>query len=159
MTDEPDWERKRQLGWDESTPPDVRADLLTDSDPRVRAAAAQHATAEQLRVLATDPRAEVRLAVGANAKTPSDVLMALTEDRSANVRWWMVDGGWWMVAGAQAQRNKGVLRRLQDDDGRTVADTAGTAIDGLRLYRRILNLPGSGLASLANRLIERRQRA
>lgn len=152
MTDEPDWERKRQLGWDESTPPDVRADLLTDSDPRVRAAAAQHATAEQLRVLATDPRAEVRLAVGANAKTPSDVLMALTEDRSANVRWWV-------VAGAQAQRNKGVLRRLQDDDGRTVADTAGTAIDGLRLYRRILNLPGSGLASLANRLIERRQRA
>ncbi|MGZ4501147.1 MAG: HEAT repeat domain-containing protein [Nocardioidaceae bacterium] len=65
--------KKRQLGWDESTPPALRGELLRDPDPRVRAAAAQHASPEQLRALATDPRAEVRLAVGANANTPSDV--------------------------------------------------------------------------------------
>ena len=151
MKGQGDWEQKRQLGWDESTPPDVRGDLLRDPDPRVRAAAAQHASAEQLRALATDPRAEVRLAVGANANTPSDVLMTLTQDRSANVRWWV-------VAGAQAQRNREVLRRLSLDNDGIVADAARAALDGLRLYRRVLELPENGLATLAHRLIERRQR-
>ena len=151
MQAERDWKQKRDLGWDASTPPDVRAGLLGDPEPRVRAAAAQHASAEQLRALAGDPRAEVRLAVGANANTPSDVLMALTQDRSANVRWWV-------VAGSQAQRNREVLRRLRLDEDRTVADTARAALDGLRLYRRLLELPGNGLAALAHRRVDRRQR-
>ncbi|MGZ4552510.1 MAG: hypothetical protein ACXVXZ_13645 [Mycobacteriaceae bacterium] len=59
--------------------------------------------------------------------------MTLTQDRSANIRWWV-------VAGAQAQRNREVLRRLKLDKDRIVADTARAALDGLRLYRRLLEL-------------------
>ncbi len=77
--------------------------------------------------------------------------MTLTQDRSANVRWWV-------VAGAQAQRNREVLRRLSLDNDGIVADAARAALDGLRLYRRVLELPENGLATLAHRLIERRQR-
>lgn len=151
MGEEADWERRRQLGWDESIAPEVREELLRDPDPRVRAAAAQHAAPGQLRVLASDRRAEVRSAVAANVNTPGDVLLALTADRSANVRWWV-------VAGAQAQRNKDVLRRLCGDSDGVVASTARAALDSMRVYRRILDLPENGLASLAHRLIEKRQR-
>src|SRR3954451_3774399 len=105
MGEQPDWEQRCQLGWDESTPREVREELLRDPNVRVRAAAAQHASPEQLRNLATDPGAEVRLAVGGNERIPADVLLALTEDRSVSVRWWV-------VTGARAQRNKEVLRRL-----------------------------------------------
>lgn len=151
MGEEADWERRRQLGWDESTAPEVREELLRDPDPRVRAAAAQHASHGQLRVLASDPRAEVRSAVAANENTPAAVLLTLTADRSANVRWWV-------VAGAQAQPNKEILHRLCGDSDRVVASTARSALDSMRLYRRMLDLPGNGLASLAHRLIEKRQR-
>jgi hypothetical protein len=151
MGEESDWERRRQLGWDESTALEVREELLRDPDPRVRAAAAQHASPDQLRVLASDPRAEVRSAVAANENTPTAVLLTLTEDRSANVRWWV-------VAGAQLQRNKEVLRRLRGDGDRVVASTARAALDSMHLYRRMLALPGSGLASLAHRLIQKRRR-
>ena len=88
-----------------STTPEVREQLLRDLDPRVRAAAVQHASPGQLRDLAGDPRAEVRVAVATNEDTPADVLLALTADRSANVRWWL-------ISGARAQRNKEVLRIL-----------------------------------------------
>jgi hypothetical protein len=65
---------------------------------------------------------------------------------------------WWVVTGARAQRNKEVLRRLGHDSDRLVAETAHAALDDMRLYRRILDLPGNALASLAHRLIERRLR-
>jgi hypothetical protein len=146
-----EWERRRRLAWEESTAPEVLEELLRDPDPRVWAAAAQHASPAQLRVLASDPRAEVRLAVAANQNTPANVLLALTTDRSANVRWWV-------VAGAQAQRNKEILRRLRSDSDPVLAGTAGTALDRMRLYRRILDLRGNGLASLVHRLIEGGQR-
>ena len=151
MGEEPDWERRRQLGWDESTAPEVREELLRDPDPRVRAAAAQHASADQLRVLASDPRAEVRSAVAANENTPADVLLALTGDRSADVRWWV-------VAGAQVKRDQQILHRLCCDSDHVVAGTARSALDSMRLYRRILDLPGNGLAALVHRLIEKRER-
>ncbi len=151
MGEEADWERRRQLGWDKSTALEVREELLRDPNPRVRAAAAQHASRDQLRVLAGDPRAEVRSAVAANENTPSPVLLTLTTDRSAHVRWWV-------VAGAQLQRNKEVLHRLRGDGDRVVASTARAALDSMRLYRRILDLPGNGLASLAHALIQKRRR-
>lgn len=150
MSQQAEWERLCQLGFDPSTSDEVREQLLRDRDPRVRAAATRHASPRRLRDLANDSRAEVRVAVATNGDTPADVLLALVSDRSASVRWWL-------VTGARFQMNKEVLRRLRDDEDQLVADTAGAALDDMRLYRRILNLPEEVLAALAHRLIEKRQ--
>lgn len=125
--------------------------LLHDPDPRVRAAAAEQASPAQLRLLAQDSRAEVRSVVAANKATPADVLETLVGDRSANVRWWL-------TAGARFQGNRKVLRLLSADKDRLVADTAKAALDDMRLYRRVLDLPERAFASLAHKFILRRQR-
>jgi hypothetical protein len=151
MSEEPDWERRRQRASDPATSPEEHDRFLRDPDHRVRAAAAEHATPEELRLLARDPRAEVRSVVAADKSTPPDVLAALVGDRSANVRWWL-------SAGAKSQGNREVLRRLSADKDHLVASTAKAALDDMRLYRRVLDLPEKGLAALAHRYIQRRQR-
>lgn len=151
MVGQPDWEERCQLGVDESTPGEVREEPLRDPDARVRAAAAQHASPEQLRNLATDPRAEVRLAVGANERTPGRC--APGTHRGPFCQRSMVGGH-----GRSRAAKQGVLRRLGNDCDRLVASAAHAALDDMRAYRRMLDLPGESLARLAHRLIERRQR-
>src|SRR5689334_5835268 len=151
MSEEPDWERRRQRATDPAMSPQDHDRFLRDPDYRVRAAAAQHATPDELRLLAQDPRAEVRSVVAADKTTPPEVLQALVGDRSANVRWWL-------VAGAQFQGNKEVLRLLCADEDRLVADTAKAALGHMRSYRRVLDLPEKVRVALAYRYIQKRQR-
>jgi hypothetical protein len=62
---------------------------MNDSDPRVRAGAAENhlVTAEQSVVLAADPSYLVRATVVAMRRAPRDVITKMAHDKSAVVRW------------------------------------------------------------------------
>jgi hypothetical protein len=142
-------ERKQQLAWVGETSASVLGELARDADPKVRAAAAQNAPEEFLRTLAGDRIAEVRAAVAANPTTPSDVLLRLASDGSKLVRFWLT-----------SQQDRALLRVLNRDPDPFNAQTARTALNGLRLYRPVLNAPGEWMvrpiASLVRRQLARR---
>jgi hypothetical protein len=136
-------ERKQQLAWNPHTALDRLVELAEDPDPYVRAAAAQNAPDWLLRKMASDGRAQVRAAVAANPITPDDVLREMVTDRSKLVRFWLT-----------VQTDRALLRELARDPDELTASAARSALDGKRLYRRLINAPFEALAKRAVRRIE-----
>ncbi|MER5866201.1 hypothetical protein [Kitasatospora sp. NPDC002040] len=90
LVGDPESKVRERLAQNPHTPPDLRARLVVDSDPGVRAALAKYwpqAPEEVRRVLLTDPEAEVRAAAcstyfayAPHPVPPSDLLPALLSD-------------------------------------------------------------------------------
>lgn len=136
-------EQKEQLARGGSASVEQLDEFARDPDPQVRAAVAQNASERVLRTLGSDPRAEVRAVVAANPHTPRDVLFGLVTDRSSLVRFWLT-----------VHKDRELLRLLAEDPDELTASAAKSALDGQRLYRRLLDAPSEWLAKRAHRMIK-----
>jgi hypothetical protein len=96
------------------------AALLGDPHPAVRGAVASNdnATEANLRQLAHDRHAQARIGAAVCPRTPPDVLMRLTSDRSAEVPFWLTT----------QLEHRDVLKALTEDMDRHEASTARNSL-------------------------------